>query len=68
MGRSDSDVTVKSWEDCSGFSGEFAGFINCVRGLEKPRATGFDGKRALQIGLAIKQSGRTGQPVRIPED
>jgi predicted dehydrogenase len=67
MGRSDADVSLKSWEDCSGWSGEFSAFVNCVRDIEKPRATGFDGKRALQIGLAIKQSGRTGQPVRIPE-
>ncbi|MBI2939762.1 MAG: hypothetical protein HYY04_04925 [Chloroflexi bacterium] len=59
-------MTVKTWfEDPSGFPGQFAAFVECVRGKAMPRATGVDGKRALQLGLAVKQSGRTRRPVEI---
>jgi hypothetical protein len=37
--------------------------VRCVQGKATPRATGIDGKRALQLSLAVKQSGRTGHPV-----
>ena len=68
MGRTESDITVKSWEDASGFSGQFAAFVECVAGRAQPRATGLDGRRALRVGLAIKASGRTGRPVAIDKE
>lgn len=65
MERTATDVAVKTWEDASGFAGQFAAFVECVRGEATPRATGIDGKRALALGLAVKRSGRTGQPVEV---
>jgi len=66
MDRTATDVTVKSWfDDPSGFSGQFAAFVECVQGKATPRATGLDGMRALQLSLAVKQSGRTSKPVDI---
>jgi predicted dehydrogenase len=65
MERAATDPFIKSWEDATGFGGEFAAFVECVQGKATPRATGIDGKRALQLGLAVKQSGRTGMPVEI---
>jgi predicted dehydrogenase len=58
-------VVEKQWpeEDPSGFAQEIAAFVRCVQGKATPRATGIDGKRALQLSLAVKQSGRTGHPV-----
>ncbi len=67
MDRAGSDMTVRTWEDASGFSGEFAAFVECVQGKAKPRATGEDGRAALQLGLAIKESGRSGRPIRVGE-
>lgn len=65
MDRAAADVVVKTWEDASGFGGQFAAFVECVRGRAVPRADGLDGKRALQLGLAVKRSGRTGRPVDV---
>jgi predicted dehydrogenase len=64
MERDGVGPSIRFWEgDASGFSGEFAAFVECIRGEAAPRATGIDGKRALELGLAIKESGRRGTPV-----
>jgi len=42
-----------------------AHFVECVLGGEQPRVTGHDGKRALEIALAILESSRTGAVVRL---
>jgi predicted dehydrogenase len=44
---------------------EFSHFCRVIQGLESPRTSGEDGKRTLAVTLAIKQSGQTGQPVRL---
>jgi predicted dehydrogenase len=64
--RAVTTVTTKSWpDDPSGFTGQFAAFVECVQGKAAPRASGIDGRRTLQLSLAVKQSGRTGKPVEI---
>lgn len=44
---------------------ELRHFLNCVRGKETPRVSGEDGKRALEIALAAKESARTGKTIRV---
>ena len=44
---------------------ELAEFLDCVRTGKTPRCTGHDGRRALEMGLAALESGRTGQPVSL---
>ncbi|MDI6725686.1 MAG: Gfo/Idh/MocA family oxidoreductase [Smithellaceae bacterium] len=44
---------------------EFSHFCRVALGMETSRITGEDGKRTLEATLAIKQSGETGQPVRL---
>ena len=44
---------------------EFSHFCRVIEGKESPRTSGEDGKRTLAVTLAIKQSGETGQPVRL---
>jgi predicted dehydrogenase len=44
---------------------EFSHFCRVIRGQELPRTSGEDGKKTLAVTLAIKQSGQTGQPVRL---
>jgi predicted dehydrogenase len=60
LARTATEVVEKEWpdEDPSGFAQEIAAFVRCVQGKATPRATGIDGKRALQLSLAVKQSGR----------
>ena len=65
IGRKATDVVVKTFDNPDGFPFELAAFIDCVRGQATPRATGIDGKKALQLSLAVKESGRTGRPVQI---
>jgi predicted dehydrogenase len=40
-------------------------FAGCVRGGREPAATGDDGRKALEVSLAVKESARTGLPIRI---
>jgi UDP-N-acetylglucosamine 3-dehydrogenase len=65
MRRDGVSIEERSWADASGWSQQMAHFLACIRGEEQPRATGEDGKRALELGLAVKRSARTGQPVAI---
>jgi predicted dehydrogenase len=63
--REGAGVTVRTWEDATGFPQEFAAFVECAQGKATPRATGSDGRAALQLGLAIKESGRSGKPIKV---
>lgn len=65
MCRESDEIVVRNFVDPSGFSEEFEAFIACVRGEGTPRATGLDGKHALELGLAIKRSGRTRETVDL---
>jgi len=40
-------------------------FLRCIRGEDEPRATGEDGKRALELSLAVKRSARSGAPIHL---
>jgi len=44
---------------------EFRHFANVILGEEAPRISGEDGRRTLEVALAIQRSGETGQPVRL---
>jgi predicted dehydrogenase len=44
---------------------EFNHFCRVIRGEEASRIDGEDGMRTLAVTMAIKQSGETGQPVRL---
>jgi len=65
MHRDGQAIEERWWRDASGWSEQMRHFLDCLRGEASPRATGEDGKRALQLGLAVKQSVRTGLPVAI---
>ena len=44
---------------------EFRHFAKVIRGEESPRISGEDGRRTLEVTLAVQRSGETGQPVRL---
>jgi predicted dehydrogenase len=44
---------------------EFSHFCRVIQGKEDPRTSGEDGKRTLEVTLAIQRSGETGQPIRL---
>ncbi len=44
---------------------EFSHFCRVIQGKESPRISGEDGKKTLEVTLAIQRSGETGQPVRL---
>jgi predicted dehydrogenase len=46
---------------------EFRHFARVIRGEESPRTSGEDGRRTLEVTLAIHVSGETRQPVHLPE-
>lgn len=66
MRRDAAAIEERWWAETSGWPEEMSHFLACVRGEERPRATGADGKGALELGLAVKQSVRTGMPVGLP--
>lgn len=66
MKRAAGTVETRWWAETSGWPEEMSHFLACIRGEEQPRATGADGKAALEMGLAVKQSVRTGLPVELP--
>jgi predicted dehydrogenase len=51
-----------------GFHVEFKEFVDSIREGRRPSCTGEDGKAALEGGLALRRSGRTGQTVPLPLD
>jgi len=56
---------VEVFEKNDMFLDELRHFISCVENDTEPAVTGIDGKRALEIGLAILESSRRGQSVAI---
>jgi predicted dehydrogenase len=44
---------------------EFRHFASVIRGEETARISGEDGRRTLEVTLAVQRSGETGQPVRL---
>jgi len=45
--------------------GEIEHFAECVLRDKQPSVTGYDGKRAIEIALAIIESSRTGERVEL---
>ena len=58
-------VTERRFEAGHGFPEELAHFVSCVRDGEPPRVGGEDGRRALVLSLALKESGRRHEPVTL---
>ncbi len=54
-----------SFDDAGGISGEIEHFIECVRDDKHLRVTGEDGRAALAICLAVKESSQTHQLVTL---
>ncbi len=52
-------------EDADPFRDEVQHFVECVRCDLDPVATGMDGRKALEVTLAVKESARTCRPVSI---
>ena len=44
---------------------EFSHFCKVILGKEVPRISGEDGRRTLEVTLAIQRSGETDQPIRL---
>jgi predicted dehydrogenase len=44
---------------------EFSHFCRVISGEEEPRTSGEDGKRTLEVTLAIQRSGETAQPIHL---
>ncbi|MCD6232514.1 Gfo/Idh/MocA family oxidoreductase [Candidatus Aerophobetes bacterium] len=53
------------WEKNDMFFDELLHFVDCIREDREPCVTGEDGKKALEVGLAVLKSGETGSPVEI---
>ena len=66
FGDGESRVEVHEKNDM--FFDEVSHFIDCVDNDKEPEVTGVNGKRALEIGMAILESSRTGQSVAIKAD
>ena len=65
MRRDGDGIEERWWEDAAGWAEQMRHFLECIAGKATPRATGEDGKRALQLGLAVKQSVRARRPVAL---
>ncbi|MBC8230982.1 hypothetical protein H8E77_15630, partial [bacterium] len=59
------DVKTMHFDDASGFSGEFKHIVECIQEEKIPIANGIEGREAVRVCLAVKQSARSGQPVFI---
>jgi predicted dehydrogenase len=55
-------------EEFGGFMGLLENFLQVIRGLEKPLVTGWDGYRALELGVACHLSLSRREPAHIPLD
>ena len=64
----DGKQRVEVYEKNDMFFDEVSHFIDCVDNETKPLVTGVDGKRALEIGLAILESSKRGNSVPILAD
>jgi predicted dehydrogenase len=60
-----SDVKTMRFDDASGFSGEFKHIVECIREDKTPIPNGIEGREAVRVCLAVKQSARSGQAVSI---
>jgi len=60
--------TVKSWRNLfkEAYVAEMEHFVECVLEDRKPRVTGLDGLRAVEVVVAAHQSLRSRSPVEIP--
>lgn len=60
---------LRSWTTTAyaSFQDELQEFLRMVQGIESSNADGFAGFRAVEIANAVRQSGQTGQPVRLSE-
>ena len=56
---------VKVIQDDDPYVKEFKHFARVISGEETPRISGEDGRKTLEVTLAIQRSGETGQPVRL---
>jgi predicted dehydrogenase len=56
---------VKVPQDDDPYVKEFRHFAKVIRGEEPSRISGEDGRKTLEVTLAIQRSGETGQPVRL---
>ncbi len=56
---------VEVYEKNDMFLDQAQHFVDCVDNDQQPKVTGVDGKRGLEIGLAILESSRRGQSVPI---
>jgi predicted dehydrogenase len=57
------EIVERRFEGGHGFPEELAHFVDCVQTGQAPRVGGVDGRRALAMSLALKESGRSHQPV-----
>lgn len=58
--------TVLTDEEFGGYAGEIRNFVQAIRGEEEPRATGWDGYKALEIADAIKLSIEERKEIALP--
>lgn len=56
-------VEVVTGEDP--YTREFRHFCKVISGEEKPRISGEDGRKTLEVTLAVQRSGELGQPIRL---
>ena len=59
------EQNVKVCHEDDPYVKEFRHFVKVIRGEESPRISGEDGRRTLEVTLAVRRSGETGQPVRL---
>ena len=59
------NVVEESFPDSDPFKEEIRHFLACVRSGETPAVTGEDGRKAIELCLAIKEAARTGRPVEM---
>jgi len=55
-------------EEFGGFMGLIENFLQCIRGLEKPLVTAWDGHRAYELAVASHLSIKTGEIIKLPLD
>lgn len=60
---------VKSWRNLfkDAYLAEMEHFVECVLQDKQPRVTGVDGRKAVEMVVAVNESLRTGQPIAIAE-
>jgi predicted dehydrogenase len=58
-------VKVEKYNILDSFKRQIEHFIDCVEHKKEPMANGEDGKRVLEVCLAVIESGKTGKPVTI---